>query len=184
MSSCSAQILIIVSFTTHDAKTGALIGPYTHFLYLPQTVMNGYGTLAKAIAGVPDFPLRCREVAILAIGEHYGAPYEMYSHSRVGKKVGLSDTQIQDILEGRQPSDATEQELISWEVARALVGAGSTAKKGPLSEELWKKAEQAFGKTGAGALIHFSAYYAYTSVVLNGAAVPVPEGENIWPITP
>lgn len=158
------------------------MGPFTQFLYIPKPVSENYIATARGLAGIPDFSPKCREVAILAIGEHYNAPYELYSHVRVAKKVGLEDTQIQDILEGRPPSGGTEQEIVAWEVARALVGAGG-AKKGPLSAELWDRAEKAFGKTGAGGLIHYSGYYAYTSILLNGANVGVPEGETIWPIS-
>ncbi|KAK6510200.1 hypothetical protein TWF481_004916 [Arthrobotrys musiformis] len=169
-------------FTVHDPKSGALVGPYAQFLYLPESVTNGYLAVGLALAEIPDFPIRCREVAILAIGEHYGAPFELYSHVRVARKVGFSDIQIQDMLEGRPPSGATEQEAVSWEVARALVGAGGTVPKGPLPQELWDRAENALGKVGAATLVHYSGYYAYTSVILNGTATPVPEGESIWPI--
>jgi len=168
-------------FTTNDAKTGALIGPYSHFLYLPPPVVGGYTGAALGMATIPGFPPKCREIAIIAIGEHFGAPFEMYSHSRIGKKVGLSDIQIKDVLDGKPPSEATEQELVSWEVARALIGAGG-AKRGPLSPELWQRAEKALGKAGAGALIHYTGFYMWTSAILNGTGVPVPEGENIWPI--
>ncbi|EPS44431.1 hypothetical protein H072_1578 [Dactylellina haptotyla CBS 200.50] len=165
-------------FTIQDSKTDALIGPYTHFLYLPQPVASGYFINGSSLSKIPDFPLRCREIAILAIGEHYNAAYELYSHVRIAKKVGLRDEQIEDILRGKCPTGGTEQELVSWEVARALM-----TVKGPLSEDLWGRAEKAFGKAGAGALIHYSGFYAYTCVLLNGAAVSVPEGESIWPIT-
>ncbi|EPS42282.1 hypothetical protein H072_3759 [Dactylellina haptotyla CBS 200.50] len=169
------------AFIAQNPSNGALIGPYAHFLYLPQPVVNGYIVTAKALALIPDFPLQCREIAILAIGEYYGAPYELYSHVRVAKIVGLSDQQIDDILDGRPPSNATEQELISWEIARALVGAGNLCKKGHLSDELWERAESLFGKTGIGALIHYVGYYAYTSIILNGAAIQIPNGEEIKP---
>ncbi|KAF3903987.1 hypothetical protein AA313_de0201530 [Arthrobotrys entomopaga] len=165
------------AFTTQDSKTEALVGPYTHFLYLPRPVASGYFENGLALAGIPGFPLQCREIAILAIGEHFAAVYELYSHVRVARKIGVSEIQIEDVLSGRPPSNGTEQELVSWEVARTLV-----TKKGPLSRELWIRTEKAFGKAGAGALIHYAGFYAYTCVLLNGAAVPVPEGECIWPI--
>ncbi|KAF3911173.1 hypothetical protein AA313_de0209082 [Arthrobotrys entomopaga] len=170
-------------FTYKDIKTGALSGIYTHLLYLPRTLGVDFLSVAKSLAGVKDFPLRCREVAILAIGEYYGAQFELYAHTRIAREVGLSNSQIEDILKGRPPSGGTEQEIISWEVARALVGAGSGFQKGPLSKELWNKAEKAFGKAGAGALIHYTGYYSYTCIILNGAEVPVPEGEQVLAVS-
>ncbi|TGJ68634.1 hypothetical protein EYR41_007673 [Orbilia oligospora] len=97
-------------------------------------------------------------------------------HSRVAKQVGVEDHQIENILNGKPPG-GTQQEEASWQIARALV-----EQKGPLPVELWSKAESLFGKAGAGALIHYAGFYAYTSIILNGAAVPVPAGEKIWPI--
>ncbi|KAK6527433.1 hypothetical protein TWF694_004422 [Orbilia ellipsospora] len=167
-------------FTYQNPKTGAMAGIWTHLLYLPRSLGMKYLSVAKALAIVKGLPLRCREVAILAIGEFYGAQFELYAHTRVARKVGLSDSKIQDILEGRPPLGGSEQEIIAWEVARALVGAGSESQKGPLSEELWSRAERAFGKTGAGALIHYSGFYSYTCIILNGTATPVPAGERVW----
>ncbi|KAF3935029.1 hypothetical protein ABW20_dc0104588 [Dactylellina cionopaga] len=173
------------AFTIQNEKTGALLGPYTHFLYLPQPVVSAYVGTAKSLAGIPGFTLRCREVVILAIGEYYNAPYELYSHARVARKVGLSDGQIGDILNGKPPSGADIQEELSWEVARALIGANNgsaSGRRGRIPEKLWREVDEKFGKAAAGALIHYTAYYAYTSILLNAAAVPVPEGEQIWPI--
>ncbi|RVD89056.1 uncharacterized protein DFL_000078 [Arthrobotrys flagrans] len=146
-------------------------------------MLKSHGALLADLAGTKEFSPRCREIATLAVGEYYGAPYELYSHVRLAKAAGLSDLQIEDILEGRAPSGGTEHDLTSWEVARALVGAGNLTKKGLLSEALWKRAEDAFGKSGAGALIHFTGYYAYICMILNAGAVTIPEGEAIWPIS-
>ncbi|KAK6347979.1 hypothetical protein TWF718_005799 [Orbilia javanica] len=170
------------SFTTHN-KEKAVIGPFAHFLYMPPDILKHHSALLVSIAGVKEFTTRYREIAILAVGEYYGAPYELYSHVRLAKSVGLSDLQIEDILAGRAPSEGSEQDIISWEVARALVGAGNLTAKGHLSEELWKRAEKALGKTGAGALVHFTGYYAYLCMILNAGAVDTPEGEVIWPVS-
>ncbi|KAF3314354.1 hypothetical protein TWF173_004957 [Orbilia oligospora] len=170
------------TFTTRD-ENGALVGLFTHFLYLPLSVVSGYAANYKALGDISSFPLKCREIAILTVGEHFGAPYELYSHSRVAKQAGLSDNQVRDILEGRLPSEGTEQEILSWEMARELIGAGGAFKKGQLSESLWNRGEKAFGKEGLGALIHYIGFYAYTCIILNAGAILVPQGEKIWPMS-
>ncbi|KAK6495991.1 hypothetical protein TWF481_002020 [Arthrobotrys musiformis] len=164
-------------FTIQDKESEALVGPFTQFLYLPKSIASGYFANGSSLSHVAEFPLRCREIAILAVGQYYQADYELYSHVRVAKSVGVEDRQIENILDGRPPG-GTDQEELSWEIARSLV-----ERKGPLPAELWKRAELLFGKPGAGALIHYAGFYAYTSIILNGAAVSVPTGENIWPIT-
>ncbi|KAK6345710.1 hypothetical protein TWF718_007619 [Orbilia javanica] len=169
-------------FTTHD-DTGALVGVFSQFLYLPASVATGFSGNVLGLATISNLSVKCREIAILAVGEHFGASYELYCHARVAKKAGIPDTQIQDILEGRPPSESNERELLSWKIARELVGAGGTFKKGRLSENLWRSGEEAFGKECLGGLIHFIGFYAYVCITLNAGGILVPHGENIWPIT-
>ncbi|KAF3098879.1 hypothetical protein TWF102_005928 [Orbilia oligospora] len=169
------------TFTTHN-EGGSPVGIFAHFLYFPESVASGFAANYRSLGNIPNLPPQCREIAVLAVGEHFGAPYELYAHARLAKKVGLPNQKIQDILDGKPPSEASEQEVIAWQIARQLVGPGNTFKKGQLSEDLWKRGEAAFGRDGMGALMHFIGFYAYTCIILNAIAATVPEGETIWPI--
>ncbi len=51
-------------------------------------------------------------------------------------------------------------------------------KPGPLEDGLWKSAENAFDKEGAAALVQHVGFNAYTSLFVNGYAVPLPDGER------
>ncbi|KAK6533650.1 hypothetical protein TWF694_002584 [Orbilia ellipsospora] len=168
--------------STADLETSALIGPWQHFLYLPHSVFAAHIETYKALNEISGFPLRCREVVILAVGEYFGALYMQYCHTRVAKEAGLSDVQIQSILDGMPPSGGSEEEITSWEITRALIRASNTSRKGYLDDGLWEKAEKHFGKIGAGAIIQWISFYAGIAIILNGAAIPVPKGQKIWPI--
>jgi hypothetical protein len=112
----------------------------------------------------------------LVAATHYETPYMKYAHVRVGKLVGLSEPQIKEILGGKAPAGVSEKELAAHDAAKALF-----AGRGPMSDELWARTGSAFGQRGAAALIQFTGFYAYCCILLNGANVPLPEGESIWP---
>ncbi|KAF3905332.1 hypothetical protein AA313_de0203282 [Arthrobotrys entomopaga] len=169
-------------FTHKDPETGAHLGIWQHFMHFPSSTFMAYDSLAASLRAHKDFPVKCREVAVLAIGEHYGAQFILYSHTRVANSLGFSDTQIEDLLNGRTLSNGSEEEILTLEITRAMLGSRSNSTKGPLSKELREKAESAFGKVGAGALFHWIGFYIYTSILLNATAIPLPKGEAIWPL--
>jgi 4-carboxymuconolactone decarboxylase len=130
-----------------------------------------------ALGKLPGLPAEAREVAILATGSIYQAAYELYSHvRRATATTNLTAPQIEAVKNGTKPSreDALDEQCeVAFDVAIELAN-----KRGPMSEVTWKRAEQAFTREGAAALIQYCALYAYTCVVLNAADVPVPEGEK------
>ncbi|KAF3309557.1 hypothetical protein TWF173_010831 [Orbilia oligospora] len=99
-------------FTIQDPESEALVGPFTQFLYLPKPIASGYFANGSSLSNIVEFPLRCREIAILAVGQYSKADYELYSHSRVAKQVGVEDHQIENILNGKPPG-GTQQEQAS-----------------------------------------------------------------------
>lgn len=131
--------------------------------------------LATELAKIPGLPQNARETAILATGSHYKAAYEIYAHERVAvKSTDLTQEQVDKIKTGTKPSNLDEKCSVAFDVAIELV-----TKPGPLSKQSWDKAEKTLGKQGTLALIHYTGYYAYTCVLLNGCDVPVPDGEKI-----
>ena len=176
------NVSIIPRFVTRDPETGALQGPFAPLLYLPFDVAANFFRLAASLRLIPSFPIECREIAILTVGEYYGSDFELYSHTRVAQKATmLSNRHIREILDGREPKDCTEQERTTWEISRALLRADGKTIKGSLEPSLWERAVLAFGKVGAQALIHYVGAYAYTCILLNGCAVEVPKGEKVLP---
>ena len=145
-------------------------------------MQDGYFNFGMALTTIPGLTPACREVVILTVGHHYGSPYEMYSHSRMAIMFGLSKEQVQDLQDGKKPRDCKDDEDVAWEITDALI---VTHKKGSkaISPEIWEKAERVLGKEGCAAVIHFTAFYAYTCILLNGAAVPLPKGETVSSFT-
>lgn len=133
-------------------------------------VGRAFLALAAAITAIPGLSPKAREIAILTTGSTYKAGYELYAHRIIGLRCGLSESQINEIKQGRMPSHLDEQEAVSYQVAYEL-----TRKPGPLSAALWEKTEKLLGLNGAKALVNLVGFYSYVSIFLNGFDVAVPD---------
>jgi hypothetical protein len=89
---------------------GALLGPWNPWLHHPR-FGEPIWDLTKVIALNQSVPAASHEIAILATGTRFKAPYELYAHEIVAKRKGLSNEKIAAILAGRRPVDLTKERL-------------------------------------------------------------------------
>jgi len=118
----------------------------------------------------PLLTARERELAILAAGAFSRCTYEIYAHSIIARKTGLSEEQVQDAVEGKVPEGLGEREKVVSEFANKLVGG-----KGALDEELFGQTTEAIGKDAVLALMQLVSVYSYVCLMLNAGAIEVPE---------
>lgn len=157
---------------TIKADDGAFVGPFAPLLYTP-SIMEAFQDMGTTISKTLKISPAAKETAILGVGSVFQAKYELYAHTRLAQKTALSDKQIDLIKQGKKPEgdDKLDEECeIAFDVSTQLAG-----KSGPLSDEVWSRANNKFGREQSLALIHLCGYYAHTCFLLNGAAVPVPE---------
>lgn len=156
-------------------QDGAFIGPFAPLLYTP-SIVDPFFKLVVELGKLPGLPAPSREVAILATGSSFESKYELYAHERVAASTSLTKPQIDSVKSGKKPLGdhaLDKQGEIAFDVAIEL-----SHKRGPMTIANWERAEKAFGKEGAAALIQYVAVYAYTCVLLNGVDAPVPKGEK------
>ncbi|KAK8200831.1 hypothetical protein M8818_006148 [Zalaria obscura] len=159
-------------FVYKDSR-GAFVGPFAALQRTPE-VAESFFALMKSLAKIPGLPAAAREVAILAVGAHFQADYEIYSHERIAAALTELPYQTIDYVKrGTKPAMEEDCEA-AYDAAKELC-----TKPGPLSEPTWQRIERHFGREGALALVHYVGFYAYTCLLLNGCAVPLPEGEMI-----
>lgn len=157
-------------FIWRDTETNALLGPYPAVLRTPglYPIWSQLTTAFKTL-GVPP---TAREVAILTVGAKFRAAFELYAHEHIAlHDTSLTQAQIDDIKAERQPQGLDEQGIVAWKVARELVEGGK-----PLGKDKWDEAVRVFGEQGALGLLHYTGFYCYACVILNGVDAPVPEG--------
>lgn len=155
----------------YQRDDGALVGPFAPLLYTPPAIAQHYMQAILALSSIPGFPASAKETAILATGALFKCDYERYAHENIAQSSrALSKSQTSELVQGTKPADADEAISIAFDVTIALV-----QERGPLGDALWERASDQFGKQGAMALVHYVGAYCYTSVILNGADVKVPE---------
>jgi hypothetical protein len=127
-----------------------------------------------AIVAQPAITLRERQLCVLACCSVFHAQFMTYAHIKIGKQVKLTSEQILDARTGRVPKGLPEGETAAYVFSKALAEAN-----GPVSDEIYEKAERILGKDRMVGLIHCVGLYTYTSMVMNASDVPVPDGEKI-----
>ncbi|KAK5163651.1 uncharacterized protein LTR77_010600 [Saxophila tyrrhenica] len=113
---------------------GAFVGPFPLFLAAPEAGEHTMAHFGK-LATIPGLPADAKEVAILTVGAHYQAAYELYAHTNVAiKKVGMERGLVEAVARGEKPEGMNEGCEVAFETARYLV-----AKPGPLPGEMWER---------------------------------------------
>ena len=141
-------------FIYQRSSDNALVGPFPLYAITPELGEHVLGLYGK-IGAIPNFPADAKEVAILTVGAHYKAVYELYAHVNVAvKKAGLSKEVANAIARGERPGGMNEGCQAAYDVATYLV-----QKPGPLSKELWERSLKNFGKDGTAALANYVCFH-------------------------
>jgi 4-carboxymuconolactone decarboxylase len=153
-----------IQVTTED---GRLIGPFNSFLLHPEVAAK-LSEFQAAEATHTTLPQRVREVVIIAVGAVWHAEYELYAQTTVARKAGLSDHAITTLANGGIPEDLSDHEKIAARLSRQL----STLHR--VDDELYREAEQAFGRTGLFDIVAVIGLYHTVCTALTLFEVPAP----------
>ncbi|ACL02392.1 Carboxymuconolactone decarboxylase [Desulfatibacillum aliphaticivorans] len=126
--------------------------------------------LGTAILTKGDLDPILRELAILRIGYVNKAHYEFTQHVRIGKKVGVSDEQIQAVKDWKNAAIFTEEEKAVLDYTDD-VNLNIRA-----SEEKFQKIKDLFGDRIAVELTLTIAYYGAVSRILESLAIELEPG--------
>ena len=146
---------------------GALIGPWNPWLHEP-AIGRAIWDLTEAMTSQASLPEPVRQVAILVVGAHFDAAYELYAHIAVAEKEGMDDARLASLCSGIKPEGLSAQESAGYDLAYALVNGGT------LPRPAWDQAVTLFGQHGANEMVYLVGLYAMVSMTLNGFAVGVP----------
>ena len=104
-------------------EDGALMGPWNPWLHEPK-IGGAIWALTKAMTMEASIPDAARQVAILVVGAHFDAAYEIYAHVAVAAREGQMSGRLSTMVSGSRPSDLSKEEGIAYDVAFALVKGG------------------------------------------------------------
>lgn len=149
-------------------EDGALRGPFNAMLYAPEL-----GELLQQLGGKLRYegviPGQLRELAILVVGRHFKADYEWWAHAKVGKKEGLTDAVIEQIMNGQVPDDPAQATVYRF--------VSDLQTKTRVDDVLYAAALELLGQQGVTELVFLAGYYATISHILNAFEVGLPGGE-------
>merc|ERR1712000_178087 len=152
-------------------EDGTLIGPFGILLHHPQLGEPFY-RLAQGLRMIPGLSSYGREVVIAVAGARSQAAYENYAHAIIANGEGISEAELHEIHAGRCPETLTEEGKVAFELATAL------GRPGILEQAIWDKAVKVLGRDGAAAAVHYTGFYSYVGIVLNGFDAKVPGEES------
>lgn len=148
-------------------EQGALRGPFNAMLYAPEL-----GELLQQLGGKLRYegvlPGALRELAIITVGRHFEADYEWWAHVNVGKKEGLTDAVIDQVMAGEVPDDPAQATVYRF--------VSDLQSKNRVDDALYGEAIGLLGEEGVAELVILAGYYATISHILNAFAVGMPPG--------
>ncbi len=153
-----------VQATTED---GRLIGPFNAFLLHPEVTAKLSEFQAAEAANTTLSP-RVREVVIIVVGAVWRADYELYAQINVAHNAGLSKDAISTLANGGIPEDLSDHEKLAARLAREL----STRHR--IDDEMYREAEEAFGRTGLFDIVAVMGVYQAVCSALALFEVPAP----------
>lgn len=119
---------------------------------------------------IPGLSPSGREIAILVVGSHTQAAYEIAAHEKLS---GLPRADLDEIANGVCPSSLDDEGKTVFKLANELF------KPGPLSDETWNEATRVLGVSGTTAVVQYVGFYKYVATILNGFDVKVPAGRTL-----
>jgi 4-carboxymuconolactone decarboxylase len=149
-------------------EQGHLIGPFNATLYSPE-ICGSFLALQKIEEEQTTLSKRTRQVVILTVGSVWKAPYELYAHSAVAAKVGLTKEQIDSLVSGQIPYGLNEDELLAQGFTYHLVSEHT------VNGVSYAATREVFGDRGLVEMLVLIGCYLSVCALLNAFAVPAPK---------
>jgi 4-carboxymuconolactone decarboxylase len=150
-----------------DGPRGALLPPFVPLLRSPE-LMTHAQRMGEYLRYRSAIGRRLSELAILITARQWSQQVEWAIHAPIALAEGVSAEAIQALAEGRRPIDMSADESVVYDFSIEL------HQNRGISDLTWAGAVQRFGEQGAVDLIGINGYYAFLSMVMNGAHTPPP----------
>lgn len=151
-------------------------------------IFNVYSTMANHPALFKDWlqfashvlrrnslPERDREILILRIGWLCQSEYEWAQHVRIGKSVGLTDENIQHIMDGPEAKGVSDHDRLLLQATDEL------HKDAFISDTTWAALSKTYSKEQVMDLVFTVGEYNLVSMALNSFGVQLDDGLDGFP---
>lgn len=149
-------------------ESGQVQGPFTVMLHHPKL-----GHPIQQLGGVLRFggtlSDRARELVILVVAAHWKSEFEWWAHEAIGRRVGMSDTELDALRTGLPLALDDPVEQATLDAARALVG------RGDLDDAEYESLHAALGAEQLIEVTAIVGYYAMLALQMRVFRITVPE---------
>nr|WP_315591582.1 carboxymuconolactone decarboxylase family protein [uncultured Cupriavidus sp.] len=148
---------------------GQVRGPLAVWLHRP-----GLAAKAQALGQYcrydSSLPQRLSELAILVMGQFWGAEFEWWAHKPIALKAGIDEAVVEAIRTGAEPTFERDDEAAVYAVMRSL----NEARRIPAP--LYERALAVLGQDAVIDLVGLAGYYTLISMTINAFEVMPPDG--------
>ncbi|GIM92027.1 carboxymuconolactone decarboxylase family protein [Paractinoplanes toevensis] len=131
---------------------GKLQGPPAVWILSP-TFGHALQKIGGAVRFGSSLPWRAQEIAILLVGHHHNSEFELYAHERAGAAAGLTEADLANLADGKEPTTTSEIESCCFHTTRHLL------EHGTLDDESYAAAAATLGEAGLFELVTVVGYY-------------------------
>ncbi|HAR08092.1 MULTISPECIES: carboxymuconolactone decarboxylase family protein [Halomonas] len=139
---------------------GNLDGPFLAWVHSPQLADHAQ-RLGAFCRYHTSLPLRLTELAILTTAAWWKSQAEWQIHAPIALKAGLSESVVEALREGRQPTFERSDEVIVHRLASVLY------QHRRVDQATYDRAVEAFGEEAVVELVGVLGYYALVAMTLN-----------------
>jgi 4-carboxymuconolactone decarboxylase len=149
---------------------GRLEGPFNAFLLQP-ALGSALQALGSAVRYQTALDGRAREIAILLVANHWHSDFEWYAHEAIGRSLGLDDTDLAGLREGRFDSLTDAERLLARTVGLLLA-------EEDLADAAYQGFTAHFGQSALFELLTLVGYYSTLALQLRVFRIPAPGADT------
>jgi len=153
-------------------ERGRLEGPFNSFLVNPKVGL-AVQEVGAALRYASSLSHRQREIAILELAHLERCDFERYAHERLGRALGLIESEIMALARGEACSTFHADEVVVREVVSALY------HDRHLDDELFERARTLLEDERLADVVVLVGYYQFLALSLNVWETPLPAGESV-----
>lgn len=148
---------------------GRVQGPLLAALHRPE-LADKWQQFGEILRYRTSLPARFSEIAILVTAVRWRCELEWHLHTGFALTAGVTQVVIYDIFLGRQPREATAEEIAVYDFAADLLNLGR------VRPEAYEKILSRWNVVGVVELTALIGYYTMVAMTLNAHEFPLPAG--------
>ncbi|MDM0053585.1 carboxymuconolactone decarboxylase family protein [Variovorax sp. J22R115] len=149
-------------------------GPFAALLRNPR-LADRVRQLGDSIRFENSLPPMLREFAILIVARFWAARYEWHAHGKLAVELGVAQSTVDAIGEGRDPQGLSADETLVYRFCTELL------HDKDVGDATYDEAVVRFGEVSVLDLLATMGYFGFVSLILNATRHPVPEGGTELP---